>query len=91
MPRPATTPLNMAPMPRPPPKLPASLLVFIVLPPRADSSNALLKTALVELSAVSRKVWNSSALIASCSRTDSVSRSSETAIRCCSPGASGSE
>ncbi len=44
-------PLKKPPMPRPPPMLPDSVLVFIVEPPRADSSNALRNTAFVELSA----------------------------------------
>ena len=91
MPSPATTPENMAPMPRPPPKLPDSVLTFIRLPPRADSSNADWNTALVELSACSLYDCCSSAVIDSWSRTDRVSRSSEIAIRCCSPGASGRE
>ena len=72
-------------------RLPASVRVFIVLPPDAASLNALLKTAFVELSACSLYRWNSSAVIDSCSRTLRVSRSSEIAMRCCSPGASGSE
>jgi hypothetical protein len=42
------------PTPSPPPKLPASVLVFVRLPPDAASSKALVKTASVELSAASR-------------------------------------
>ena len=47
--------------------------------------------AAVELSAASRYLCCSSAVSASASRTLRVSRSSATAMRCCSPGASGSE